>query len=99
MKTEPTLRIQYLKGLRSAIKRGAHPSDGTWIEDVREQISAIALLDVRQEADRRFQHLAARRRFLNPNSASYSKEVTQGFDELIEYLQKNDITALPKNEN
>ncbi len=92
MKIEPTLRIQYLKGCRTAMKRGPHPSDADWLADALQQIRAIARFDVRQEAETKFQQITARRRFLNPGSAEYANEVLHAFDVLIEYLEKNDIT-------
>lgn len=90
MKIGNATRVQYLKGCRSAVRRGSHASDAKWLEDMHEQLGLIAVPPIREEAEKRFERIVLRRRSLNPDRPSYQKEVVHAFDELIEYLEQND---------
>jgi hypothetical protein len=90
MKIRTVTRIQYLKGCRSTVRRGPQASDAKWLDDMHEQLGLIAVPPIREDAQKRFERIVARRRSLNPDSPSYQKEVVHAFDELIEYLEQND---------
>ena len=87
MKIGTATRIQYLKGCRSTVRRSPHASDSKWLEDMNAQLALIAVPPVRDEAEKCFERIAARRRALNPDSPRYQKEVVHAFDELIEFLE------------
>jgi hypothetical protein len=90
MKTGTATRIQYFKGCRSTVRRSPHPSDSKWLEDMRDQLRLIAVPPIREDAEKRFDRIVARRRSLNVDSPSFQKEMVQAFDEMIEYLEQND---------
>jgi hypothetical protein len=90
MKIGTATRIQYLKGCRSTVRRGPHASDSKWLADMHDQLGLISVPPIKEEAESRFGRIFACRRSLNPDSPCYQKEVVRAFDELIEYLEKND---------
>jgi hypothetical protein len=90
MKTGTATRIQYFKGCRSTVRRSPHASDSKWLEDMHKQLGLISVPPIREEAEKRFDHIVARRRALNVDSEGFQKEVVHAFDEMIEYLEQND---------